>query len=433
MAESFGGYMGYFIDRRLNGKNKSMVNRQRFLRRYKSQIKQSISDAINKRSVTDIESGESVSIPIDDINEPMFHQGRGGLRHRVHPGNDHFVTNDRVERPQGGGGGSGSGQGNAGQDGEGEDEFVFQISKDEYLDLLFEDLALPNLKKNQYKQLTEFKTHRAGYTSNGVPANISVVRSLQNSLARRTAMTASKRRDLRELEETLSVLENSEPAQLLEEERVRKAIAELKQKIARVPFIDTFDLRYKNYEKRPEPSSQAVMFCLMDVSGSMDQATKDMAKRFYILLYLFLSRTYKNVDVVYIRHHTQAKEVDEQEFFYSQETGGTIVSSALKLMDEVVQERYDPAQWNIYAAQASDGDNWADDSPLCHELLAKKILPVVRYYSYIEITRRAHQTLWREYEDLEAKFENFAMQHIREPEDIYPVFRELFHKQTVDS
>lgn len=143
--------MGYFIDRRLNGKNKSMVNRQRFLRRYKSQIKQSISDAINKRSVTDIESGESVSIPIDDINEPMFHQGRGGLRHRVHPGNDHFVTNDRVERPQGGGGGSGSGsgsgQGNAGQDGEGEDEFVFQISKDEYLDLLFEDLALPNLKK----------------------------------------------------------------------------------------------------------------------------------------------------------------------------------------------------------------------------------------------------------------------------------------------
>lgn len=105
-----GGVMGYFIDRRLNGKNKSMVNRQRFLRRYKSQIKQSISDAINKRSVTDIESGESVSIPIDDINEPMFHQGRGGLRHRVHPGNDHFITNDRIERPQGGGG-SGSGQG----------------------------------------------------------------------------------------------------------------------------------------------------------------------------------------------------------------------------------------------------------------------------------------------------------------------------------
>ena len=149
------------------------------------------------------------------------------------------------------------------------------------------------------------------------------------------------------------------------------------------------------------------MFCLMDVSGSMDQSTKDMAKRFYILLYLFLSRTYKNVEVVYIRHHTQAKEVDEHEFFYSQETGGTIVSSALKLMDEVVKERYNPAQWNIYAAQASDGDNWADDSPLC----------------------RAQQTLWREYEHLQSTFDNFAMQHIRDQDDIYPVFRELFHKQ----
>ena len=425
--------MTYFIDRRLNGKNKSAVNRQRFLRRYKSQIKQSIAEAINKRSVTDVSSGESVSIPIEDINEPMFHQGRGGLRHRVHPGNDHFVPHDHIDRPQGGGGGGGGGQGEAGQDGEGQDEFSFQISKDEYLDLLFEDLALPNLKKNQYKQLTEFKTHRSGFTSTGVPANISVVRSLQNSLARRTAMSAGKKRALRELENDLAEVENSEPAQLLEEERIRKEIAELRQKIAKVPFIDTFDLRYKNFERRPEPSSQAVMFCLMDVSGSMDQATKDMAKRFYILLYLFLSRTYKNVDVVYIRHHTQAKEVDEQEFFYSQETGGTIVSSALKLMDEVIQERYDPAQWNIYAAQASDGDNWADDSPLCHQLLAQKLLPMVRYYSYIEITRRAHQTLWREYEVLQQQFDNFAMQHIREPEDIYPVFRELFHKQTVDN
>jgi uncharacterized sporulation protein YeaH/YhbH (DUF444 family) len=292
---------------------------------------------------------------------------------------------------------------------------------------------VPNLKKNQHRQLNEYKTHRAGYTANGVPANISVVRSLQNSLARRTAMTAGKRRELRELETSLKVVENTEPAQLLEEERLRKEIAELRAKIDRVPFIDTFDLRYKNYEKRPEPSSQAVMFCLMDVSGSMDQATKDMAKRFYILLYLFLSRTYKNVEVVYIRHHTQAKEVDEHEFFYSQETGGTIVSSALKLMDEVVKERYDPAQWNIYAAQASDGDNWADDSPLCHEILAKKILPVVRYYSYIEITRRAHQTLWREYEHLQSMFDNFAMQHIRDQDDIYPVFRELFHKQSTTS
>ncbi len=311
----------------------------------------------------------------------------------------------------------------------GQDDFVFQISKDEYLDLLFEDLALPNLRHSHYQQLTEFKTHRAGYTASGVPANISVVRSLRNSLARRTAMSAAKRRALHQLEQQLDALQHSEPAQPLETLRLRNEIETLRQRIARVPFIDSIDLRYKNYERRPEPSSQAVMFCLMDVSGSMDQATKEMAKRFYLLLYLFLSRNYKNIEVVYIRHHTQAKEVDEQEFFYSQETGGTIVSSALKLMDEIVRARYDPAQWNIYAAQASDGDNWADDSPLCQQLLTTRLLPLVRYYCYIEITRRAHQTLWREYEGLSQRCDNFAMQHIREPQDIYPVFRELFARQ----
>ena len=160
----------------------------------------------------------------------------------------------------------------------------------------------------------------------------------------------------------------------------------------------------------------------------MDQATKDMAKRFYILLYLFLTRTYENVEVVYIRHHTQAKEVDEQEFFYSQETGGTIVSSALKLMDEIIQARYQDSDWNIYAAQASDGDNWADDSPQCREILTKKLLPVTRYFAYIEITERQHQSLWREYQTVEEGCENFVCKHITSVNDIYPVFRELFEK-----
>ncbi|MGL4352073.1 MAG: YeaH/YhbH family protein, partial [Plesiomonas shigelloides] len=378
--------MAHFIDRRLNGKNKSMVNRQRFLRRYKSQIKEAISDAVNKRSVTDVNSGESISIPSRDISEPFLHQGKGGVHERVHPGNDQFIAGDHIDRPQGGGGGGGGGEGQASPDGEGQDDFVFQISKDEYLDLLFEDLELPNLQKNQINQMIEYKTHRAGFTANGVPANISIIRSLRNSLARRTAMTAVKRQQLRVLEQQLDDMERTEPARPLEEEQVRREISELRDKIRRVPFIDTFDLRYKNYERRPEPSSQAVMFCLMDVSGSMDQATKDIAKRFYILLYLFLSRTYKNVEVVYIRHHTQAKEVDEHEFFYSQETGGTIVSSALRLMQEIMEKRYPASLWNIYAAQASDGDNWADDSPHCRELLQQKILPFVRYYSYIEIT-----------------------------------------------
>ena len=420
--------MAQFIDRRLNGKNKSAVNRQRFIRRYKQQIKKAVSDAISKRSVTDISSGESVTIPSKDITEPFFHQGKGGKRQIVHPGNDQFSQGDRIKRPQGGGG-SGSGQGDASADGEGADDFVFSISKDEYLDLLFEDLELPNLKKNQLDKLVQYKNVRAGYRSEGVPSNIDIVRSLRGSLARRVAMTADKKAQLRELEQQLAELEQQPvpDQQLLIQ--LEADIAALKQRIAAVPFIDSFDLRFRNFQKRPEPTSKAVMFCLMDVSGSMDQATKDMAKRFYILLYLFLSRSYKNVEVVYIRHHTQAKEVDEQEFFYSQETGGTIVSSAIKLMYDIVQERYNPAEWNIYAAQASDGDNWTDDSAPCADLLANKLLPLLRYYAYIEITPRAHQSLWLEYEKLLPAFDNFAIQHIKEVSDIYPVFRELFKKQ----
>ncbi|BDU37746.1 YeaH/YhbH family protein [Vibrio nigripulchritudo] len=422
--------MAQFIDRRLNGKNKSTVNRQRFLRRHKEQIKESVADAVNRRSITNTETGEDISIPHKDIKEPIFHQGQGGVRERVHPGNDQFITGDKIERPKGGGQGGGSGEGDASADGEGQDDFVFQISKDEYLDILFEDLELPNLQKNQINKITEWKTHRAGFQTAGIPANISVVRSLQQSLARRTAMTAGKKRLLNELEEELERIENNEPAQPLEEKRLQQEIEGLRQKISSVPFIDTFDLRFKNYEKRPIPSSQAVMFCLMDVSGSMDQATKDIAKRFYVLLYLFLTRTYENVEVVFIRHHTQAKEVDEHEFFYSQETGGTIVSSALKLMDEIVKDRYPTNEWNIYAAQASDGDNWADDSPRCKELLVNNILPDCQYYSYIEITRRTHQTLWHEYQKLEEAFDNFAMKNIRTVDDIFPVFRELFQKET---
>ncbi|EJL7013755.1 YeaH/YhbH family protein [Vibrio cholerae] len=421
--------MAQFIDRRLNGKNKSTVNRQRFLRRYKEQIKESVADAVNRRSITNTESGEDVSIPTRDIKEPMFHQGKGGVRERVHPGNDQFIRGDKIDRPKGGQGSGGSGEGEASADGESSDDFVFQISKDEYLDILFEDLALPNLKKNQVNKITEWKTHRAGFQTSGVPSNISVVRSLQQSLARRTAMTAGKRRLMSELEEELERIQRSEPPQIMEEMRIKQEIEELRNKIDSVPFIDTFDLRFKNYEKRPIPSSQAVMFCLMDVSGSMDQATKDIAKRFYVLLYLFLTRTYENVEVVFIRHHTQAKEVNEHDFFYSQETGGTIVSSALKLMHEIIEARFPLGEWNIYGAQASDGDNWADDSPRCKELLSNKLLPYCQYYAYIEITRRSHQTLWHEYEKLQASFDNFAMKNIRSVEDIFPVFRELFQKE----
>lgn len=423
--------MSHILDRRLNAKNKSAVNRQRFLRRYKEHIKKAVSGAVSRRSITDIEQGEKISIPTRDIHEPTFGHGQGGHRDNVLPGNKEFTRGDRIARPQGGSsGGSGSG---ASDSGEGEDEFVFQISQSEFLDFMFDDLALPNLVKRQLIGDDDFQRHRAGISNEGNPGQLNVVRSMRSAHARRIALTAKKRRRVKELKAQLEeeqakhdILFDARKIKALEEE-----IAELEARIKRIPWLDTFDLKYNLHVKHPVPRSKAVMFCLMDVSGSMTQTTKDMAKRFFILLYLFLQRNYERTEVVFIRHHTSAKEVDEEEFFYSRETGGTIVSSALKLMHSIMEARYPTSEWNIYGAQASDGDNWNEDSSVCQKVLSDEILPHVQYFSYIEITQREHQALWHEYEEVHQRFPHiFAMEQITDVRDIYPVFRELFHKDT---
>ncbi|MAK91531.1 MAG: hypothetical protein CMI13_09895 [Oleibacter sp.] len=421
--------MSYIIDRRLNGKNKSMVNRQRFLERYRKHIKEAVTESVNGRSITDMERGEQISIPTRNTHEPSISHGPGGKQHRVFPGNKEFATGDELEKPQGGGGG-GAGSGNASNQGEGEDEFSFYITKEEFLTYLFDDLELPNMIKKTLSQTKDFKTRRAGFVSEGTPNNLSVVRSLRNAHARRIGMTVGKRKKLKELKLALEALNPAEDDTRAEVSALREQIELLEGKLKNVPFLDDIDLRYRSQVKVPTPSSKAVMFCLMDVSGSMTQDIKDIAKRFYILLYLFLQKNYEHIELVFIRHHTSAKEVDEQDFFYSRETGGTIVSSALKLMHDIVQERYSSSEWNIYAAQASDGDNWDDDSPVCSQILQKQLLPLVQYFAYIEITPNQHQALWEAYTGLQKSHPaEFAMAQIRSPADIFPVFRDLFAKE----
>ncbi|MFV0454543.1 MAG: YeaH/YhbH family protein [Pseudomonas sp.] len=420
--------MSYVIDRRLNGKNKSTVNRQRFLQRYRGHIKKAVEEAVSRRSITDMEHGEQISIPGRDIDEPVLHHGRGGRQTIVHPGNKDFVAGERIPRPQGGGGGGGAGK--ASNSGEGMDDFVFQITQEEFLDFMFEDLELPNLVKRHITGADTFKTVRAGISSEGNPSRINIVRTLRSAHARRIALSGSSRASLREAKVELERLRREEPDNFSDIKTLEQEIERLSARINRVPFLDTFDLKYNLLVKHPNPSSKAVMFCLMDVSGSMTQATKDVAKRFFILLYLFLKRNYDKIDVVFIRHHTSAKEVDEEEFFYSRETGGTIVSSALKMMQEIMAERYPANEWNIYAAQASDGDNWNDDSPLCRDILANQIMPQMQYFTYVEITPREHQALWYEYNQVAETFpESFAQQQLVNAADIYPVFRELFQRR----
>jgi uncharacterized sporulation protein YeaH/YhbH (DUF444 family) len=418
--------VAYLIDRRINGRNKSAVNRDRFMRRFRGRIKEAVERAIKHRSIKEIDSGEKVSIPARDISEPTFRPGRGGVWESVHPGNEEYQRGDRIPRPKGGGG---TGGGEASSEGEGEDDFVFELSREEFLNYFFEDLALPNLVKTQLASIKDYKTTRAGYTVDGTPTNIHVVRSLRGAIGRRIALASPLLEELRALLEEKEGLEAAPVPDMLRIRALEEQIHALRTRIYRIPYLDPFDLRYRNRVRVPQPSARAVMFCLMDVSGSMDEAKKDIAKRFFTLLYLFLTRNYDTVEVVFIRHHTQAEEVDEETFFKSRETGGTVVSTALKLMQEIVERRYPVAEWNLYAAQASDGDNWHDDSPQCRHLLATEIVPLMQYYAYVEIAEAEPQNLWHEYETVAEQHKHrFAMQRIRGVEEIYPVFRELFKK-----
>ena len=423
------------IDRRLAGKNKSVGNRERFVRRYKDQIRDAVRRAVDGRSIKDLERGEEIHIPKKDLSEPVFHHTQGGMREIVHPGNQDYVRGDRIKRPPGGGAG-GTGKGQASDTGEGEDDFSFALSKEEFMQVFFEDLALPNLIRTSLAETPEWKTHRAGYSSDGTPNNLHVVRSMRGAIGRRIALGATARRELREAEELLLTLQLAARGGDLAAEReiapLQLQILALRARIQRIPYLDPIDLRYRARVRLPVPTSRAVMFCLMDISGSMDEARKELSKRFFILLYLFLTRHYEKIEIVFIRHHTQAQEVDEENFFHARETGGTVVSSALVLMEEIIRTRYAPGEWNIYGAQASDGDNWHHDSGRCRELLADKILPLVRYFAYVQVAEE-EQNLWTEYAQLAGTHKQFALRKATAPDQIYPVFRDLFKKERISA
>ncbi len=417
----------HIIDRRLAGKNKSIGNRERFLRRYKEQITEAVRRSVSGRGIRDVEGAENVTIPRKDISEPSFQHGRGGVRETVHPGNKEYLQGDRIARPQGGGGGGG---GAATDSGEGEDDFVFTLSKDEFLQIFFDDLALPRLTRTVIGESPQWKSYRAGYNHDGTPNNLAVVRSMRGALGRRIAMGKAARRTLDELRHALVEAEQTVPLPAARIDALKAEILALEQRLARIPFLDPVDLRFRSRVRVPVPTSKAVMFCLMDVSGSMDEARKDLAKRFFILLYLFLTRHYEKIDIVFIRHHTQAQEVDEQTFFHATESGGTVVSSALELMAQIMQARYPLGEWNIYGAQASDGDNFTNDSGRCRELLAARILPMARYFAYVQVVEE-EQNLWTEYQALLEGHANFAIRKATSADQIYPVFRNLFQKEGV--
>ncbi|WP_194475400.1 YeaH/YhbH family protein [Bradyrhizobium sp. CCBAU 51753] len=416
----------HIVDRRLNPGSKSLENRQRFLRRAKALVQGAVKKSSQSRDIKDVLEGGEVTIPLDGMDEPRFRR-EGGTRDMVLPGNKKFIEGDYLPRPnQSGGKGSGAGEGDS------EDAFRFVLSRDEFVDLFLDDLELPDLAKRKLAETESEGIQRAGYATSGSPANISISRTVSRALARRVALRRPRKDDIEALEAELAECEDGP--------RRRELLAlleALKAKAKRIPFIDPIDIRYRRFETVPKPVAQAVMFCLMDVSGSMSEHMKDLAKRFYMLLYVFLKRRYKHVEIVFIRHTDRAEEVDEDTFFHGPASGGTLVSSALVAMNDIVRTRFRPADWNIYAAQASDGDNMTSDSALTGQLLTNNILPVCQFFAYLEVGEAANYTfdmpdssLWTLYERLRNEGAPLSMRKVSERGEIFPVFQDLFKRRS---
>ncbi len=431
--------MANFIDRRLNPKDKSLGNRQRFLNRAREELKRAIKEQVKSDRIADVDAAHGVPMPKRGAGEPTFQPASGsGAREYILPGNKEYMAGDKLSRPQGGAGGSGKGAGR----GESEDDFQFILSREEVLDLFFEDLELPDMVKLNLKETVTYKPHRVGFSTAGTPTNINVGRTMRNSFGRRIALQRPSEAAVKAIADQIAILE-AEPNLSAQERRrlqaLREELEQLERRRRRISYVDPVDIRFNRFERQPLPNASAVMFCLMDVSASMGEREKDLAKRFFVLLHLFLTRRYERIDIVFIRHTDEAREVDEETFFYSKQSGGTVVSTALEEMLRVIEERYPAHLWNIYAAQASDGDNISGDSERCAALLRDHLMRLCQYYAYVEIIDERETeifgatdngtSLWRAYRTVDGEVPNFQMTRISRPADIYPVFRKLFTRQ----
>jgi uncharacterized sporulation protein YeaH/YhbH (DUF444 family) len=419
--------MSSIIDRRKNNSGKSTGNREKFLKRIKGQIKKSLPDVISNQSIKDIGNNKGkIKVPIKGINEPSFRiNPKTGKHDRILPGNKEFSEGDKIPKPEEDGGDGNGGRKGSKDPSTHEDEYAINLSREEFLEYFLEDLELPNLIKKDIKNVVEKKLVRAGFTPVGPPSRLNIKRSFKQSLSRQIGVKGSLEKKIKDLEEEYA---KTNDASILEE------IERLQKNLKVIPFLDKIDLKFNAFDIQENPSTQAVMFCVMDVSGSMTEYHKDIAKRFFTLLYLFLTKSYQNIDIVFIRHHTEASEVNEEDFFNSRESGGTLVLPSLELVNSIIDSRYSDGNWNVFCCQATDGDVWGDEDAIgCMDFLNNTLLKKVQYMPYIEIfddsTRYNTSTtyfsdLWKQYELISN--EKFVMKKISEYSQIWPVFQNLF-------
>lgn len=433
-----------FIDKRQVTRDRTTENRGRFLRRIKGTIQDQLPDIIKGKNLKDMDkSGGKIRVNRKTIQEPTIHNTDGGNVDRVLPGNKEYVAGDEIMKPRGG---SGRGKGQASDGPDGEDDFVVELTREEFMDAFFEGLELPDMVKTELAKIVEYKRENAGFQSDGSPNRLNVIRSYKQSFARRLTIRGSIKEQIEAYELRLAELnlELSLAPDMELEAKLNTEITFIESEIAaltnrlenNIPLFEDMDLRYRSSIKKEIPIAHATMIMIMDNSGSMSEREKTIARKFFWLLYSFLRRQYEKVDMRFISHTTEAQEMDEEEFFDTHISGGTLVSSALVMAKEMIHNEL-LNKTNIYIAQVSDGDNMDYDDPTCTKLLTESILPYARYMAYMQVEQEGSDSspttytrgLWRAYKTAAESNQTLAMAQVFQEKDIFPVFRDLFKKK----
>lgn len=407
--------MAIFRENSSGGRDRSAEDRRRHRELVEESIKKNLGNIIAEESIIGKSRDKKIKIPIRGIKEFQFVYGRN--KPGIGSGDGSEKRGDKFT----GEAQSGSGKGRAGNQ-EGEEIYETEITIEEVIRYLFDDLNLPDIDKKQLSQLEEKSYRKLGYQQRGIPPRLAKKRSTVEKIKRKQAT----KRTLNELnqEKTQKYDEDSDENSEIHVSSIQ--INGLQKN--RFPFIED-DLRYYRIKEDNKKDYNAVVLCIMDVSGSMDQTKKYLARSFYFLLYQFLQLKYSNVEVVFIAHTTTAKEVNEKEFFHRGESGGTYISSGYEKALEIISERYSPSNWNIYAFHCSDGDNWSEDNKKAVDS-AKKLCEVCNLFGYGEIVPGYYSMGSTIKAELQSKIDskNFAAININKKEDVLPALKKLLEK-----
>lgn len=441
-----------FIDRRKAGKGKSAANRSKLLRRIKSHIRTANPQNIGAGGVSGATAKTSSPVKVTGtaLEEPFFAYGRDGDHTAIVIGNSEFDRGDEIDIPD-----SEEQQGGGSQGENGEDDFVVSIARDEFLNIFYEDCEFPNLINEKFTEKLDNKQQPAGFSTSGNPSQLSIVRSYKQMLGRRRALTTPIKNEIEQLEEELesiyAELAASDPADMLIlkwNERIgeiEQLLVGLRRKQGVLGGFDKVDLRYRKKEAKPLKTVDAVLFMLMDISGSMDETKKLIARRWFALLYGFIKRRYPNTELVFIAHTTEAFEMSESDFFSTRMNGGTLVSPAIKMVNQIIKSRYDAAQTNIYVSHASDGDNWDDDNAVVLDEMVGdgQLMKKIQMFSYVEVGRKfagyhmygaaaasGESGLWENYYTARQRsaLNKVTLSIIEAADDCYDVFKRVFKK-----